>query len=490
MTKPDYARRLFFALALLALWRLLTAMHVNMELFGDEAQYWTWALAPDFGYYSKPPMIAWAIWLGTWLFGDGELGVRAISVFVYPLTGWLLFLLVRRLFRGDAHADAMGFWTGLIYAALPMVSLGSWLITTDAFLLLFWSLSLYQLSRALDSGRWRDWLLLGAAIGLGLMSKYSMVFFGFGLAVYLASSPTHRRLFLDPRPYGAALVALLVVAPNLIWNAQHAFVSFQHTAEISQLDKALFHPKAMLEFFAGQFLVFGPITFAALVLVAVRPKTWWADERMRFLAAFALAPLAAFLCLSLLSRSFANWGAFSYAAGSALVAASWLIARQRKVMLTAIALNLLIAAGLYNLHDIASLLDVQLTRKTDPYGRVTGYRALGVAVSERLRTLPEARLLTDDRKLYALLRYYARPLSDNASYFNLTGRIDNHYALTADFRQAPEGEFLVVSEDDIGPRLGEHFAQVARQAPIALPLYPDHTLVFQVWRASGYRANQ
>ena len=131
---------------------------------------------------------------------------------------------------------------------------------------------------------------------------------------------------------------------------------------------------------------------------------------MRLLAAFTLAPLAAFIGSSLLSRAFANWAAFSYVGGAALVAAVWIGNRpdrcqtRQRWLLAAVLVNLAIAAGMYHLHDITHALDIQLTRKTDPYGRVTGYRALGREVALRLQTHADARLLSNDRKLYALLR--------------------------------------------------------------------------------------
>ncbi|MDD5364924.1 MAG: glycosyltransferase family 39 protein [Gallionellaceae bacterium] len=487
MNRDRHAFALLLALVALTLWRLLAADHANLELYADEAQYWTWSLTPDWGYYSKPPMVAWAIWLGTHLFGDGEMGVRALSALVYPLTSSVLFLLVRRLFRDDPRAGAMAFWAGLVYATLPLVSLGSWLITTDAFLLLFWALSLYVLTFALESGRWRDWLLLGVAVGLGMMSKYSMVFFGLGLAVYLAISSERRRLFLDPRPYGAALVALLFVLPNVLWNANHQFVSFEHTAEISQLDRALFHPAAMLKFFLAQFAVFGPLTFAGLLVLAARPKTWLADDRLRLLAALTLAPLAAFLGLSLLSRAFANWAAFSYASAAALVAVVWVMQGRRRWLIAAVALHLVVAAGIYHAHDISTALGIQLTRKTDPYGRVTGYRALGEEVAKRLQAVPGAKLLGDDRKLFALMRYYARPYSDSACFLNPDGRIDNHYALTADVRHAPEGRFLLVGQGIDAAKLADWFAEVTPQPPIRLPLYPGYAPEYRVWLVRDYR---
>ncbi|TCJ18505.1 glycosyltransferase family 39 protein [Parasulfuritortus cantonensis] len=485
MTRP--ALRLIVILVVLSAWRVLAAAHLNMELFADEAQYWTWSLTPDWGYYSKPPMVAWAIWLGTHLFGDGELGVRAASVLAYPVTAWLLFLFVRRLFHAEANRDTLAFWTGLLYATLPFVSVGAWLITTDAFLILFWSLSLYLLTYALESGRWRDWLLLGGAIGLGMMSKYSMVFFGLGLAAYLAITPARRRLFLDPRPYAAALVALLVTLPNILWNAGHHFVSFSHTADISHLDRALFHPDALLAFFVGQFAVFGPLTFGALLILAARPRTWLGDDRLRLLAAFALAPLAAFLGLALLARAFANWAAFAYASATALVAVTWLMGNGRRWLRASVVLHLVVALGLYHAHDIAAALDLKLTRGTDPYARVTGYRALGEATAQRLRALPGVRLLNDDRKLFALLRYYARPYSDDARFLNPSGVLDNHYALTADLRAAPDGRFLLVSASDLGERLPGWFARVEPQAPIVVQPYPNRTVSYRVWLVQDYR---
>jgi hypothetical protein len=314
-----------------------------------------------------------------------------------------------------------------------------------------------------------------------------MVFFALALAAYLLVAPSRRWLLLDPRPYAAAAVALLVLTPNILWNAGHHFVSYQHTADISQLDRGLFHPEAMLEFFLAQFAVFGPLTFAGLLVLAARPKSWFADDRLRFLAVFALVPLAAFLGLSLLSRAFANWAAFAYAAAAALVATVWLIEGKRGWLIAAIALHLAIAAGMYHLHDITDALGLQLTRKTDPYGRVTGYRALGQEVSRRLQAMPEAKLIGDDRKLFALMRYYARPYSDDARFLNPGGGIDNHYALTVDVRHAAQGTFLLVSPRDYGTRLSAWFEQVEPQPPIHLELYPDHAPVYRVWKLRNYR---
>jgi len=475
----------------LTAWRVLSAIHANVELYGDEAQYWTWSLHPDWGYYSKPPVVAWVIWLGTHLFGNSELGVRSMALILYPITAWTLFLFTRRLFRSSIFSnepapDAIAFWSALVFITLPMTSLGSMLITTDAPLLLAWALAGYFTVAALETDRWRDWLWLGVAVGFGMMSKYSMVFYGLGLAAFIVVSRNHWRLLASPKPYVAALLAFLLVLPNIVWNAENHFVSIHHTAEISELDRSLFHPKALLHFFLGQFLVFGPITFGWLVAVALRPRLWLTDARMRLIAAMTLAPLASFLILSLLSRAFLNWAAFTYATGATLVAAHLLRQGRRTWLVAAIGVNLALGVAVYNFHDIAHLLDVQLTRKTDPYGRITGYRPLGIEVGRRLAKLPGVHFLADDRMLYALIRYYGRPYSEGGKFLNPSGKLDNHYALTADVAAQPDGKYLLVSKAASDERVKSLFNEVETRPDIRIQPYPDYTMTFKVWLVQGY----
>lgn len=478
---------LLLALFALTAWRFYAAIEANLELYADEAQYFDWSRSLEWGYYSKPPMLAWIIRLSTELFGESELGIRAMSFVLYPLAAWFLFLAVRRGFA-DAAAEHWALAAALLFATLPLVSLGSWLITTDAALLLFWSLSLYFLVRALDRGAWHDWIALGLCVGLGALSKYTMVFFPAALGLFLLSSPAHRHWLVHPRAWTGALVALLTLAPNLLWNAQHDFVSFRHTAEISQLDRELINPIALAEFFAAQFLVFGPVSMAILLLTAWRWSAWWTDVRLRLFALFTLLPLIAFIALSLLSRAFANWAAFAYVAGAAFVAIVLLRAGRRGWLLAAALTNLGIAAALYHAHPLTDTLGIERTRKSDPYARLTGYRALGAAVRERMASFPHARLLGDDRKTFALLLYYARPQSEGARYFNPDGRIRNHYALTRDIAHAPMGEFILVSRSATVETLAPHFAEIEALAPIHIPLYRDYTLEYRLWRVRDYRS--
>lgn len=481
------AGRLLLLLAALTAWRWLAAAHRHLELYADEAQYWFWSLQPDWGYYSKPPMVAWLIRLGTTLFGDGELGVRAASFLLWPATAWVIFLLVRRLYRDETWGERAAFWSALAFATLPMVSLGSWLITTDAPLLLCWALSLYFLVRALQDHAWRDWLALGACFGLGMLSKYSMAFFVPALLLYLWLTPSQRAVLRSPRPWVAALVAVLVLAPNLYWNIQHEFVSYRHTAEISQLQRAWLHPGAALAFLLAQFAVFGPLLAAALVTLTARPRRLWQDPRMRLLALFCLFPLAAFAGLSLLSRAFANWAAFAYVAGAALVAVGLLARGRLAWLVAALTFNLLLGATLYHYHDLARALDFPLTRKTDPTYRLAGNRALGALVTQRLAEYPRARLLGDDRKSFAVLLYYARPRSLDAAYLNPSREVSDHFALMADVERSPDGEFLLVSRHASDEQVNRWFREVTPLPGIRVQVLPDYARDYHVWWVRDFR---
>lgn len=482
---PTRIGGLLLILTGLTLWRVFAVWHQNLELYADEAQYWSWSLTPDWGYYSKPPMVAWLIALSTRLFGDAELGVRAATFLIWPLSALGVYLLTRRLFEAEPWAERAAFWSAVAFACLPMTFLGGVLITTDGPLLMFWTFTLYFLAGALARDRWRDWLAAGVAAGLGLLSKYSMVFLAPAFLVYLLITPQHRRLLLSAKPYVAAGVALAVFSPNLLWNAHHDFVSFRHTAEISQLNRAWFHPDAFLAFAGAQFAVFGPVM--ALGLLAMRPSTLRQDPRLAFLAAFSLVPLAAFLGLSLLSRAFANWAAFAYVTGTALVIVSWIAHERHRWLAWALGLNVILGALLYHYHDLARTLGIELTRKTDPYARITGYRALGQQVRRLLAAHPEARLLGDDRKSFASLLYYTRPLSREAAYLNPSRIIGDHYALTADVAQRPIGSYLLVTKGRTRAELERWFASVKPLEHLHVRIHRDYALDYQAWLLIGFK---
>ena len=114
----------------------------------DEAQYWTWSRELAFGYFSKPPMIAWVIRGATAICGDGEACIRSASPVLHTLAS------VRDVpHRARAVRRRVGFWSAIVFDTLPGVSYSSLLITTDVPLILFWTIALYVLGDAGEAAK-------------------------------------------------------------------------------------------------------------------------------------------------------------------------------------------------------------------------------------------------------------------------------------------------------------------------------------------------
>jgi 4-amino-4-deoxy-L-arabinose transferase-like glycosyltransferase len=132
------------------------------DLYPDEAQYWIWSLHPAFGYYSKPPVVAWLIALTTGLLGDNEAAIRLAAPVLHFGTALVLYHLARRLY--DART---ALWSAIAYACLPGVSVSAAIISTDAPLLFCWTVALYAFIRAREKAGGRWWILVGVATGFG-----------------------------------------------------------------------------------------------------------------------------------------------------------------------------------------------------------------------------------------------------------------------------------------------------------------------------------
>jgi 4-amino-4-deoxy-L-arabinose transferase-like glycosyltransferase len=286
---PPWRVLLAAGLALFAL-RAAVMLASGAGLHVDEAQYWDWSRSLQWGYYSKPPGIAALIALGTGLAGDaGRLAVRWLPMLCWIASGWVLAALAARMVRDTlpgsdplrpARARAAALWTFALYAGTPAAGLLGMAATTDAPLMLAWALAMAAGWRALQAGSAERqigcWLACGLAFGLGLLSKYTMAAFllGFAPLLWQARGDAARRLELQR---GAVIVAgcgLLLLAPNLAWNAAHGWPTLAHTADITlaAAPERSFWSRLLrlLEFTAGQALLLGPVALAA---------GWWLLRR-------------------------------------------------------------------------------------------------------------------------------------------------------------------------------------------------------------------
>jgi 4-amino-4-deoxy-L-arabinose transferase-like glycosyltransferase len=488
-------RRFLPLLALLTLVRVIWLALSPLPLYGDEAQYWTWAKHLDWGYYSKPPLLAWVIALTTAVGGNGEFWVRLASPLAHAGTALALYLFAARAF--DRRT---AFWSGIAYATLPAVFLSATLISTDVFLLLFWAWGLYFLWRALGAGSWRWWLLCGASVGLALLAKYAAIAFWPSLFLALACVPAYRPWLRRPHPYAAFLTSLACLAPNLWWNTRHGFVTFQHTRDNANLAHGpRFEADELLAFVGGQFGVMGPVLFAVLLWVMLR-RPWRAQQHsdaaervvppaQQGTAAYSLLlhftwPLLAFMSVqALLSRANANWAAAAYTAGTVLVVA-WLVQQRHARWLR-------FSTGLHAVVAVAALslpvLPLDLPGKFDPFRRIRGYDQLVAEVAAVQQQFPGTAILADDRMLTAQLLYYGRDgVLPPVVKWNGDSHADDYYEMTTTLRQSDR--YLLVTRD---PPVGivPHFRRARQVAVLEIPTNPDRGLRYCVWLLEGVQAD-
>ncbi|MBL4852630.1 MAG: glycosyltransferase family 39 protein [Robiginitomaculum sp.] len=312
-TSPDYHKWTLYLLLGLGLARLVGLYLSPLNLHGDEAQYWAWSRNLDWGYYSKPPMIAWVIGATTALFGNAEWAVRISSPLLHPLIAYILFRTARFLY--DART---GFWTACAYFLMPAVWLSSGIVSTDVVLLVFWALGLNAFFHLRETPAMKWALLLGLAIGFGMLSKYAMLFFLPALGIAILIDAKTRRALLSLRGVVVALMSLLVLSPNIWWNAVNDFSTISHTAANANLKGIPFHPLELLEFWASQLGVFGPVMLVLLVMALVAALRGKLERKTLLLSLFVLSPLAVISLEALLSRANANWAVTAYAGGAIL----------------------------------------------------------------------------------------------------------------------------------------------------------------------------
>src|ERR1700722_7432043 len=161
---PAYLRATILIVAALTILRLVALKFSAVDLFFDEAQYWSWSRELALGYYTKPPLLAWVIAAARHVCGDAEWCVRAPSPLFYAGTTLAAYAIGRRLY--DERA---GFWAALLTALAPGAIFSARIISTDVPLLFFWSLALLAYVNMLDrpSKRWA--IVLGVSIGLGML---------------------------------------------------------------------------------------------------------------------------------------------------------------------------------------------------------------------------------------------------------------------------------------------------------------------------------
>ncbi|MCO6454895.1 MAG: glycosyltransferase family 39 protein [Pirellulaceae bacterium] len=495
----------------LLLARLVYAAIVPLDLVHDEAYYWDWSRNLDYGYYSKPPMVAWLIAAGTALAGDTSFGVRLPAVLLGTCGLLWVYLLGRRMYDHQ-----VGLWAMVVSAATPGNTALSLLMTIDAPLLFCWSASLYGFWRFLERGPDRRWWLLAclAFTGLGILSKQTMLGF-LGLAgVFVLLSHDDRRELFRPGIWLWGLGSVAFLTPVLLWNWRHDWITLEHTSEHfatgGQPVAWWRHLADCGEFLATQVGVVSPLAW--VLAIGVLGMAGWSFPRLprreRFLLCFSGLPLAGVLLLSLRQRVEPNWPAAFYPAAIVLLVA-WLRghvalvqpACERPRLLRRVAVVGAVCSLLvYLMPFTLNALGLQGTR-WDAAVRMRGWSELGQVVGEQLELLRAGEserpavagheplvLVTTGRAVASELAFYL-PTQPRVYLWNGSGRVTSQYDIWGGPRSGDGADALIVTHPDGQPPAAvlEAFARVEPLETVRVEIGNGRRHEFRLWHGTALR---
>jgi len=396
----------------------MTALRIvyasQLDLRTDEAYYWTWSKEYVLSFLDHPPMIAWFIRFGTAIFGDTNLGVRFAGIVAMLVTQLLLADIVRRVTRDmSAIVFAVLMPEAALYYGLLMAK-----VAPDVALIPFAVAMVWSLVRLAESKDERWWLAAGLFGGLSLLSKFTIILMLPAVLAFMLVPDWRLRQLRSPYPWLAALIALAVFSPVLIWNYQHDWASFRFQSVRATTSYGLslrtFGDFIGLQWGLVGFVLF-PVALSGLVLTA------WRGYRARepvaiLLSTAVLVPFLYFLGKSLTLRVGDTWPMFMWPVGFAAAAINIALlpregASPRLIRSTMMWARVAVVTGiafvvLVFLYYVAAPWN--FFGGGDPIGKEAGYEAVVARVEAQLEKSGATWVATTDYRTYAMLRWFLR----------------------------------------------------------------------------------
>src|SRR4030043_1372796 len=460
--KP-YSTVLFVFLLAISVFRIYYIQQGPLDLSPDEAHYWEWSRRLDWSYYSKGPMIAYLIYIGTAILGDNVFGIRVMAVIFSALSRVFIYALGKNMYdkRG-------GLLSAILLQIIPLFSTYGIIFTIDSPFIFFWILSLFlfwksinrtelcvmsdesrknktKTSRITNYAPRKYCILLGISLGFGLLTKYTMALFYLCSFFFLLSR--ERKLFFTRGPYIAFFLSLLIFIPVILWNAEYNWVTLRHTAGQAHIAEGLrITVKDFFEFIGSQLGVITPLLF---ILMSV---SLWSQRNYKegsLLFWFFTPVIAFFLLKSLQGKVQANWALPGYVTGIiAFSVFSRKVFSEGKVKKILIVTAILLSVSVTAVAHYPSILNLSV--KQDPTSRLRGWKELGSEVAKLYEKMSEERpvfLFSERYQVSSELAFYVK--GHPTTYcINLSRRM-NQYDLWPGFSELLHYNAIFVTIDDI-----------------------------------------
>jgi 4-amino-4-deoxy-L-arabinose transferase-like glycosyltransferase len=478
----DPLRRIAAAIALLTLLRF--ALGIFLPLSFDEAYYWLWSKHLAASYYDHPPAIAYTIRLGTMVLGNTPIGVRLVPLLASVAASWAVWRS-GQILLGDDRSAALAC---LYFNLTLMVAAETMAATPDAVALASSAFLLVALAKLIETGDGRWWLAVGATGGLCLLSKYTGFFLGAGVLFWLIAASDARKWLATVWPYIGGLLAILIFAPVIYWNASHDWMSFKF--QFGRAATGGLTARYFGEFFLAQAGLASPFILILGIAGLGRASKIGSTAKPVALAAALMWPAAVyFLVHATHDRVQGNWPSFLFPAFALLAAyaANEIWTGQFSAPAISATRRLAIPVAAVILVFVYAQAFFGIVAKRDPIGRLTAFGIAPVTrgIAEIAHQENAAAIVTTSYATTSWLAFYMTPGMPVVQ-------------LNEEFRwlSAPEADpalaqkpllFVTMQGQKTMPEIAAHFSDIRHLAEFDRRRKGVLIEKYDVYRVSGWR---
>ena len=395
-----------FILISITILRIYSLYVSPIELSVDEAQYWHWSRSLDFGYFTKPPLIAWLIGFTTFIFGNEEWAVRLSAPITHLFISVVLWGTAKYAFGTNSGKIA-----ALIWIFTPAASLGGFIISTDTPLLLFWSFSLLFLLISLKQNSSFTSLFVGIFLGFALLSKYAALYF---LIVFIIWWRIYdRSTFLGIKNILIIFfTSFLIASTNLYWNYLNDFATVSHTISNANLSVITLNYSNVIDFLSSQFLVFGPLLFLLYLLVIM--DSFFKDQEITLFALISFPIIILITVQSFLKIANANWAVTAYVGAALLISYYANVTRSAVFKISVylgLFLNIAISAYILTITINGSFYPLNL--KSNPLRKNLGFETLAAKIHDTFKKEKVSKIIFEKRGDISRFNYYLNRHDNN-----------------------------------------------------------------------------
>jgi 4-amino-4-deoxy-L-arabinose transferase-like glycosyltransferase len=403
---------LFLLIFIILCIRIVSLYFSPLEVQGDEAQYWYWSTYFDWGYYSKPPLVAWIIGIFTSTFGNSIFILKLPSLLAHFLTSFVLFNLSKAFKRNTEES----LWLSITYLLFFAVSLSSNIISTDPFLLLFWSSSLLFFKICLNKKSIKNIILTSIFVALGFYAKYAMIYFFLSSIVLISFTDNKKELVKSILII--SFFVLIFISPHLYWVYSTNWVTFIHTGDNFNWNASLYNFEQLINFIVSQFFISTPIIL--FIFIKQFSKTKKFIQSYSFEISYSLPILVLITAQSFISRANANWSSVAFI-GVTMIAVNILYKNYKKIFLlnTALGLVVLILISVFIINP----------PNISPFDKLMGMEDAAKEIQFLDESLNSDYIVFDDRMNIAKFLYYLPSKNKKLKYLSYGDHPGNHFEM-------------------------------------------------------------